>query len=98
MTPEEARKLANRPEQCHRATPEMRLMSAILDDAIAVYRDPRGDPRRRRQRCREVERWFRSLDRQWPFSFRNVCDALGLDAATVWGRVSGSREKHGLAA
>jgi hypothetical protein len=40
---------------------------------------------------REVDAWFASDDRQWPFSFRNVCRALGLDPDDVRGRVAGVR-------
>jgi len=60
-----------------------RLMVAILDDAIDVYRTQRARGRGGRRLLIETERWFASENRQWPFSFRNVCDALDIDAVTL---------------
>ena len=57
-------------------TLEQRLMAAVLDDAIDVYRHPRANRGRLR---RETEAWFRSDDRSWLFSFIRVCETLGLD-------------------
>ncbi len=60
--------------------PEKRLMAAILEDAVQVYRDhmsPRtkGD----RQLLREVEAWFASNDALYPFSFLRISHELGID-------------------
>ena len=63
---------------------ERRLMLAVLEDAVHCYqryalaRDPRG--------CfefDEAKRWIESSDREWPFSFENICDVLGLDCAYI---------------
>jgi hypothetical protein len=68
-------------------TPECRLLIAILADAIDCYqknlvaRSARG-----RRLCREAEKWMLSDDQAWVFSFRNICDALGVDAEAVRAR------------
>ena len=60
---------------------ERRLMIAVLEDAVDVYRkqagskDPRGE-----QLFQEAEAWIEDLDRAWLFSFQNICDVLDLDA------------------
>src|SRR5262249_27936229 len=73
------------PVQFHAARaiePERRLMLAVLDDAIGIYRKyapVRG--RKRRVLVRETEEWLFSNDASWPFSFVNLCQALDLDVA-----------------
>jgi len=60
---------------------ERRLMIAVLEDAVDVYRkqagtsDPRGS-----QLFREAEEWLEDPDRTWLFSFQNICDVLDIDA------------------
>ena len=59
---------------------EWALRAALIEDAadlIRKYRDARETP----HDYPEAVRWVRSDDRGQPFSFRNVCDVLGLDAA-----------------
>ena len=58
-------------------------MVAILDDAIDVYRTQRARGRGGRRLLTETERWFASENRRWPFAFRNVCDALDIDAVAL---------------
>jgi hypothetical protein len=60
---------------------ERRLMIAILEDAVDVYRKQVGarDPRAQ-QLFREAEEWIDDPDRTWLFSFQNICDVLDLDA------------------
>lgn len=57
------------------------LMLAVLTDAVQCIEQGR---RRRAFRARrlaaEAEAWVRSNRRDWPFSFLNVCEALGFDA------------------
>jgi hypothetical protein len=67
-----------------RWTGEQRLMAAILEDAIAVYSKssaPKGS--NARQVLRETERWLRSRDRTWTFSFLRVCEMLSLDPVAI---------------
>jgi hypothetical protein len=64
--------------------PEKRLMLAVLEAAVADF-----------QRCaaildaggqslfREAVTWFESEDTTWPYSFVNVCQALGLEVTYV---------------
>ena len=63
---------------------ERRLMLAVLEDAVHCYqryalsRDPRG-----RFEFDEARKWVESSDREWPFSFENICDVLELEAAYI---------------
>jgi hypothetical protein len=62
-----------------RATGELRLMEAVLMDAIGVW-ERRARKARNAQRQREQDRqWFASDDMSWPYSFVNVCHYLGID-------------------
>jgi hypothetical protein len=56
----------------------LRLMAAVLNDAIRVLSKHRS-PRRRR----EEFAWLTSRDRTRVFAFENVCEALGIDADRV---------------
>lgn len=66
-------------------TPEKRLMSAVLEDALDVCYRP--DTERTGPRQAEAWEWIWSDDPRWPFSFRCICDVLGLDAGAVRGRL-----------
>ena len=59
---------------------ELALMKAVLEDAIDCYL---GRAKRRRVHPkileREAEYWIQIEDWEAPFSFNNVCEALGLD-------------------
>jgi hypothetical protein len=60
---------------------ERRLMVAILEDAVDVYRKQAGArDRKRRQLFEDAEEWIESADRSWIFSFENICDVLSIDA------------------
>lgn len=73
--------------------PERKLMLAVLEDAIACYqkyilaRDGKG-----KALFLEAEQWFLDENADWFFSFTNVCETLGLNAAYLrqgmlqWGR------------
>jgi hypothetical protein len=57
---------------------ELRLMAAVLEDAVNILR------RRPRSRAgREAREWLASRDASWPFAFERICDALDLDADSV---------------
>jgi hypothetical protein len=73
--------------------PHRRLMAAVLQ---AVVDDCRGSPQRPTGRyraavtqrdARKAFAYVMSTDRRWPFSFENVCDALGLDASRLRGEL-----------
>lgn len=59
---------------------ERRLMLAILQDAVECYqkyalaRDPRG-----RLLFDDAQEWIESEEREWPFSYENICEVLGLN-------------------
>ncbi len=64
--------------------PEQRLMAAVLEDALNTRRrGPHATGRSPRLLYAEVRRWFASNDVSWPFSFVNVCHALGLEPSAV---------------
>lgn len=71
---------------------ERRLMVAVLLDAVAVYNKcrARGVVNRR---FREVDRWFRSRDKEWPFSFERICEVLSLDAALIRSAIEGQASR-----
>jgi hypothetical protein len=67
-----------------RWTGEQRLMAAILEEAIAGYSKssaPKGS--QARQILRDTERWLRSKDQTWTFSFLRVCEMLSLDPVAI---------------
>ncbi len=75
---------------------ERRLMVAILEDAVDVYRKQAGArDRKRRQLFDDAEEWIESTDRSWIFSYENICDVLAIDAGylrnglRVWKRRAG---------
>lgn len=62
-------------------SPERRLMSAVLEDAVHVYRThAAARSGRQHDLFAEAEAWIESDDRSYLFSFESVCDHLGLDA------------------
>jgi len=59
--------------------PERRLLLAVLSDAIALFQGGASRPASpTRGDFEEARRWILSNDRVWPFSFVNVCEALGI--------------------
>ncbi len=60
---------------------ERRLMIAVLEDAVDVYRKLAGaHDARRLQLFRDAEEWIENDDRTWIFSFQNICDVLGIES------------------
>ncbi len=84
------------PRNARRAvTPERRLLIAILADAVDCYRKNLGARTARGRRlCREAEHWIFSDDQTWAFSFRNICDALGVDAEAMRERALAWKTPH----
>ena len=59
---------------------EKRLMAAILEDAVDVYRKSEAARTKRdRDLLREVEAWLRSDDTASPFAFLRICRELAID-------------------
>jgi hypothetical protein len=64
--------------------PERRLMLAVLEDALCDCLENAGALRGiRLARFRQASDWFRIDDTSWPYSFVNICEACGLDAALI---------------
>ncbi|TFH28600.1 MAG: hypothetical protein E4H00_08490 [Myxococcales bacterium] len=63
---------------------ERRLMLAVLEDAVSCYqrfalaRDARG-----RAEFEEARRWIESDEREWPYSYENICEVLGLNPTYI---------------
>jgi hypothetical protein len=75
LLPEQHRELVRAAEP-----PEVRLMAAVLAEAILDLRRYEGDSRpRRRVLFRGALSWVASSDRTWPFSFENICSVFDLD-------------------
>jgi hypothetical protein len=67
------------------STSEIRLAMAVLVRAIEDLRRFRGgvDGSEMQRLYRHAHRWVASNDRQWPYSFVNVSDILGISSARV---------------
>ena len=66
-----------------RMEPHKRLMLAVLQTVVddcrrMIVRQPGGSAERRM--TEEARAYIASTDRNWPFSFENLCEAMGLDA------------------
>ena len=64
------------------------LMLAVLEDAVRCIEN--GRRRRRfgaRRLAAEAEAWVRCVRADWPFSFLNVCEALGIDVDALRSRL-----------
>ncbi len=75
------------PEQLHQGyrrdsylSGEKALMLAVLEDGIRCFQEhltnPRSNPR---LLSKQAEDWIRAIDYEWPFSFNNVGETLGID-------------------
>lgn len=61
--------------------PERVLMLAVLQDAVVCFQDNvTATCKRKRSMHVDAEEWIVNRDRSYPFSFENVCEALGYDA------------------
>jgi hypothetical protein len=65
-------------------SPERALALAVLWEAVLDLDKYRFAQRRRQQRLYwEAYEWVTSDDRSWPYSFANLCDAVGLTVEPV---------------
>lgn len=68
--------------------PERMLAMAVLSEALHDLTRYRFAKRRRMQRLYwEAYEWVTAADRNWPFSFVNLCDSLGLTVEAVRAQV-----------
>ena len=74
---------------------EKALMLAVLEDGIRCFqehlRNPRSNPRLLSQ---QAEEWIRAVDYEWPFSFNNVCETLGIDPSALRGSLLAWKAKR----
>jgi hypothetical protein len=81
LTPEQHR---DRVRAANIDRPEVRLMLAVMEDAVATYQRFLTEPKRRnRRQYDEVRDWIRSKDTAWPYSFDNICSALQFEPENV---------------
>lgn len=60
---------------------EKALMAAVLLDALSIFYKTEGiRDHRKRLEFREVHSWIYAEGGDGPFSFENVCGAIGIDA------------------
>jgi hypothetical protein len=65
---------------------ERHLMMAILEDAINCYRDHLWATRESDRRLfRDAEEWIMAENQKAPFSFKEICQVLGIDPEYVRG-------------
>ena len=72
--------------------PERGLAVAVLDTAAADLQKYRYAPRRNCQ-CLywQAYQWTAAVDREWPFSFVNICESLRLSPEALRARLLGPR-------
>jgi len=69
--------------------PEKRLMFAVLLDAVIQLQG------RNQKDAAEAEEWIRAADGdESPFSFRNICEALGIETGYLARGLLSWRERH----
>ena len=96
LLPVQFTELLQRPSE---RTPELRLMAAVLEDAIRSFCRCAGSRGVRSQRLfRETAEWFESYAVSWPFAFENICDALALEPDWIRGLLSRWRNEQKVAA
>jgi hypothetical protein len=72
-----------------RLDPYKRLMAAVLQTAVddrwgSIHRRvPRQWTHDEIQGVRRATAYVASTDRAWPFSFENLCEALGIEASVL---------------
>ena len=82
------------PSVARQSRGEFALMRAVLEDALlCLEKQFVSHTRQTLQLAREADQWICSSDTSWPFSFVNVCTALGLDSDYV--RLQLTRRRRG---
>jgi hypothetical protein len=66
------------PEPPDSSSGELALMRAVLEDAVYCFQKSQGS--KAASLAKDAEQWFFADDPHWPFSFVNICAALGLNA------------------
>lgn len=85
------------PATVHAGAPELGLMRAVIEDAIHCYQKQFvPEPQRNSRLAQEASRWFFDNDTTWPYSFLNLCYALGLDPGYIRRRLKHWRQTRPL--
>jgi hypothetical protein len=72
-------------------SPERALVLAVLEQVLGDLEKYRYATRRRQQRLyMEAYKWVASDDREWPYSFVNLCETLGVSPESVRERLLGN--------
>ena len=77
------------------AAPQRRLMLAVIQTVLddfdgTAFARANGNPTREQRHARlEAIAYLQSRDRSWPFSFDNICEAIGLDADGIRRKLAG---------
>lgn len=61
------------------ASPEKGLMIALLEDAIRCFQGSWQKTTSNKRLQVEATEWIEDTDVEWPFSFINVCETLGVE-------------------
>ena len=69
------------PEPSDSSPGELALMRAVLEDAVCCFQKSQGS--KAASLAKDAEQWFFADDQRWPFSFVNICAALGLNAEYI---------------
>ncbi len=77
------------------ATPEQRLMLAVLEDAVYTYQVCCASRTTGRHVFRETMEWFESDDTTSPFCFVTICELVGLDPGYLRAGLLRWRERYG---
>lgn len=79
---------------------EKKLMSAVLEDAVACFQKHYGArDKKGKELFHEVQEWLMDEKDDWVFSFRNICESLGINPEYLrrglvqWREKQTSREK-----
>jgi hypothetical protein len=78
--------LASQVTRISGASPERKLLAAMVEDALDLVRKHPGTPKGQELRGQAVA-WFASEDRAPAFAFVNVAAILGLDVSAVRARL-----------
>jgi hypothetical protein len=74
--------------------PEKKLMLALLEDAISCFQNNvLARSGKSKKLFEESEAWILAGDRDWFFSFENICDVLGINPVYVRQGLRGWRER-----
>ncbi len=85
----------SRTRRTYHAEPELRLMAAILEDAVVTLtRDPRRCTDQRRRDFADALDWIaRPEENGWLFSFASICESLGIDPIHLRQRVAAKNRR-----